>query len=137
MDDIERIGVVGCGLMGSGIAEVCARAGRHVVVLESSQAAAEAGLRRISRSLARATAAGKLSPKDRDAALARIETTTDMNRMADRDLVVEAVAENEAAKVDVFARLDATVKRRTRSWRPTRPRSPSSASPRPPADPSR
>ncbi|WP_406277952.1 3-hydroxybutyryl-CoA dehydrogenase [Streptomyces sp. NBC_00191] len=111
MDDIERIGVVGCGLMGSGIAEVCARAGRNVVVLESSHAAAEAGLRRISRSLARATAAGKLSPKDRDGALARIETTTDMNRMADRDLVVEAVAEDEAAKVDVFARLDASVKR--------------------------
>ncbi|WP_328665929.1 3-hydroxybutyryl-CoA dehydrogenase [Streptomyces sp. NBC_00322] len=111
MDDIERIGVVGCGLMGSGIAEVCARAGRNVVVLETSRAAAEAGLRRISRSLARATAAGKLSPKDRDSALARIETTTDLNRMADRDLVAEAVAENEAAKVDVFARLDATVKR--------------------------
>ncbi|MGW1496344.1 3-hydroxybutyryl-CoA dehydrogenase [Streptomyces sp. NPDC002402] len=111
MDDIERIGVVGCGQMGSGIAEVCARAGRNVVVLESSHAAAEAGLRRISRSLARATAAGKLSPKDRDGALARIETTTDMNRMADRDLVVEAVAEDEAAKVDVFARLDASVKR--------------------------
>ncbi|MEU3923314.1 3-hydroxybutyryl-CoA dehydrogenase [Streptomyces sp. NPDC029004] len=111
MDDIERIGVVGCGLMGSGIAEVCARAGRNVVVLETSHAAAEAGLRRISRSLARATAAGKLSPTDRDAALARIETTTDMDRMADRDLVAEAVAENEAAKVDVFARLDATVKR--------------------------
>ncbi|HET6353930.1 3-hydroxybutyryl-CoA dehydrogenase [Streptomyces sp.] len=111
MDDIERIGVVGCGLMGSGIAEVCALAGRNVVVLETSHAAAEAGLRRISRSLARATAAGKLSSTDRDAALARIETTTDMDRMADRDLVAEAVAENEAAKVDVFARLDATVKR--------------------------
>ncbi|TQK50139.1 3-hydroxyacyl-CoA dehydrogenase [Streptomyces sp. SLBN-118] len=112
MDDIERIGVVGCGLMGSGIAEVCARAGRDVVVLETSRAAAEAGLRRIGRSLARATAAGKLSPEDRDAALGRIETATDMNRLADRDLVVEAVAENEAAKLDVFARLDATVKRR-------------------------
>ncbi|WP_406397365.1 3-hydroxybutyryl-CoA dehydrogenase [Streptomyces sp. NBC_00879] len=111
MDDIERIGVVGCGLMGSGIAEVCALAGRNVVVLETSHAAAEAGLRRISRSLARATAAGKLSSTDRDVALARIETTTDMGRMADRDLVAEAVAENEAAKVDVFARLDATVKR--------------------------
>ncbi|MFF3401417.1 3-hydroxybutyryl-CoA dehydrogenase [Streptomyces sp. NPDC002659] len=111
MDDIERIGVVGCGLMGSGIAEVCALAGRNVVVLETSHAAAEAGLRRISQSLARATAAGKLSSADRDAAVARIETTTDMDRMADRDLVAEAVAENEAAKMDVFARLDATVKR--------------------------
>ncbi|MFI1398718.1 3-hydroxybutyryl-CoA dehydrogenase [Streptomyces sp. NPDC020681] len=111
MTDIDRIGIVGCGLMGSGIAEVCARSGREVVVLETSTAAAEAGLRRITGSLDRATAAGKLSGADRDAALARIATTTDMQRMADRDLVVEAVAEDEAAKVDIFSRLDATVER--------------------------
>ncbi|MEU4497869.1 3-hydroxybutyryl-CoA dehydrogenase [Streptomyces sp. NBC_00210] len=111
MADIERIGIVGCGLMGSGIAEVCARAGRDVIVVETSRAAADAGHRRVTGSLDRATAAGKLSPEDRDAALARIATTTDMDLMADRDLVVEAVAEDEAAKVEVFARLDATVKR--------------------------
>ncbi|MFF3457352.1 3-hydroxybutyryl-CoA dehydrogenase [Streptomyces sp. NPDC002730] len=111
MAGIERIGIVGCGLMGSGIAEVCARAGRDVIVVEASRAAADAGHRRITASFDRATAAGKLSAEDRDAALARIATTTDMDLMADRDLVVEAVAEDEAAKVEVFARLDATVKR--------------------------
>lgn len=112
MGGIERIGVVGCGLMGSGIAEVCARAGREVVVVESSRAAADAGRGRITASLDRAAAAGKLSGEERDAALARISTTTDMDLMADRDLVVEAVAEDEAAKLAVFARLDATVQRR-------------------------
>ncbi|MEW2080394.1 3-hydroxybutyryl-CoA dehydrogenase [Streptomyces sp. NPDC005283] len=111
MAGIERIGIVGCGLMGSGIAEVCARAGRDVIVVETSRAAADAGLRRITGSFDRATAAGKLSAEDRDAALARIATTADMDLMADRDLVVEAVAEDEAAKVEVFTRLDAIVKR--------------------------
>lgn len=107
---VERIGIVGCGLMGSGIAEVCPRAGRDVVVVESSRAATDAGHRRITGSFDRATAAGKLSAGDRDAALSRITTTTDMDRMADRDLVVEAVAEDESAKVEVFSRLDAIVK---------------------------
>ncbi|MFF0061479.1 3-hydroxybutyryl-CoA dehydrogenase [Streptomyces sp. NPDC005279] len=111
MAGIERIGIVGCGLMGSGIAEVCARAGRDVIVVETSRAAADAGRRRITGSFDRATAAGKLSAEDRDAALARIATTADMDLMADRDLVVEAVAEDEAAKVEVFTRLDAIVKR--------------------------
>ncbi|MCX4776025.1 3-hydroxybutyryl-CoA dehydrogenase [Streptomyces sp. NBC_01264] len=111
MTDVERVGIVGCGLMGSGIAEVCARAGRDVVVVETSRAAADAGLERITRSLARATAAGKLTAAERDAAAGRITMTTDMDGMADRDLVVEAVAEDERAKLEVFARLDRTVGR--------------------------
>lgn len=108
---IARIGVVGCGLMGSGIVEVCARAGREVLVVESSAHAANAGLDRIAGSLARAAAAGKLTPHDRDATLARITVTADPAALADRDLVVEAVAEEEAAKLAVFAQLDATVRR--------------------------
>ncbi|MFB6518079.1 3-hydroxybutyryl-CoA dehydrogenase [Streptomyces sp. NPDC056401] len=112
MTDVERVGIVGCGLMGSGIAEVCARAGRDVVVVETSRAAADAGLERIVRSLARATAAGKLSAAERDAAVGRIAMATDLDRMADRDLVVEAVAEDERAKLEVFARLDRAVTRR-------------------------
>lgn len=112
MTDVERVGIVGCGLMGSGIAEVCARAGRDVVVVETSRSAADAGLERITRSLARATAAGKLTTAERDAAAGRIAMTTDMDRMADRDLVVEAVAEDERAKLEVFALLDRTVERR-------------------------
>ncbi|HEY9374888.1 3-hydroxybutyryl-CoA dehydrogenase [Streptomyces sp.] len=112
MSDVERVGVVGCGLMGSGIAEVCARAGRDVVVVEADRAAAEAGRERIARSLARAAAAGKLTAAEREAAAGRITMTTDMDRLADRDLVVEAVAEDERAKLEVFARLDAAVERR-------------------------
>ncbi|MFG2526854.1 3-hydroxybutyryl-CoA dehydrogenase [Streptomyces sp. NPDC048516] len=108
---VERIGVVGCGLMGSGIAEVCARAGREVRVVETGPSAAEAGLRRITGSLERATAAGKLSARDRDSALARITVTTDFAALADRDLVVEAVAEDETAKPAVFTRLDEVVRR--------------------------
>ncbi|WP_455361511.1 3-hydroxybutyryl-CoA dehydrogenase [Streptomyces sp. SYSU K21746] len=112
MTDVERIGIVGCGLMGSGIAEVCARAGRDVVVVETSRVAADAGLKRIAGSLERAAVAGKLSVTEREAAFDRIAMTTDMTRMADRDLVVEAVAEDESTKLDVFARLDANVERR-------------------------
>ncbi|MFD6969416.1 3-hydroxybutyryl-CoA dehydrogenase [Streptomyces sp. NPDC059949] len=112
MTDVERVGIVGCGLMGSGIAEVCALAGRDVVVVESSRAAADAGLERITRSLARAAAAGKLTGAQRDTAVGRITMSTDLSRMADRDLVVEAVAEDERAKLEVFARLDRTVERR-------------------------
>ncbi|WP_404953292.1 3-hydroxybutyryl-CoA dehydrogenase [Streptomyces sp. 147326] len=112
MTDVERVGVVGCGLMGSGIAEVCARAGRDVVVVEADRGAADAGRERIVRSLARAEAAGKLTAADRDAATGRITLTTDMSLLADRDLVVEAVAEDERAKLDVFARLDRVVERR-------------------------
>ncbi|WP_338678056.1 3-hydroxybutyryl-CoA dehydrogenase [Streptomyces sp. SCSIO 30461] len=106
---IERVGVVGCGLMGSGIAEVCARAGLDVVVAESG-AAAESGRARIAESLGRAVDKGKLSAADRDAALARIAVVDDVSQLADRDLVVEAVAEDADLKVEVFSRLDAVVK---------------------------
>ncbi|MFF5932383.1 3-hydroxybutyryl-CoA dehydrogenase [Streptomyces sp. NPDC012508] len=112
MTDVERVGIVGCGLMGSGIAEVCARAGRDVVVVETTRTAATAGRERISRSLERAAASGKLTDVERDAAVGRITVTTDLELMADRDLVVEAVAEDERAKLEVFAVLDRTVERR-------------------------
>ncbi|MER7824029.1 3-hydroxybutyryl-CoA dehydrogenase [Streptomyces sp. NPDC096097] len=112
MTDVERVGIVGCGLMGSGIAEVCARAGRDVVVLETAPPAAAGGLERITRSLDRAAASGKLTAAERDAAVARIAVTTDVARLADRDLVVEAVAEDERAKLEVFALLDRVVERR-------------------------
>ncbi|MFE6844579.1 3-hydroxybutyryl-CoA dehydrogenase [Streptomyces sp. NPDC057686] len=112
MTDVERVGIVGCGLMGSGIAEVCARAGRDVVVVETSRTAAATGRERITRSLARAAASGKLTADERDAAAGRIAVTTDMDRMGDRDLVVEAVAEDERTKLAVFALLDRTVRRR-------------------------
>jgi 3-hydroxybutyryl-CoA dehydrogenase len=106
---IERVGVVGCGLMGAGIAEVSARAGLDVVVRELDAGAAEAGLNRVTVSLDRAVRAGKLDEAGRDAALGRIRLTTDMAELADRQLVVEAVVEDEALKTDVFALLDKVV----------------------------
>jgi 3-hydroxybutyryl-CoA dehydrogenase len=106
---IERVGVVGCGLMGAGIAEVSARAGLDVVVREVDAGAAEAGLNRVTSSLDRALRAGKLDEAGRDAALGRIRLTTDMAELADRQLVIEAVVEDEALKTDVFALLDKVV----------------------------
>lgn len=106
---IERVGVVGCGLMGSGIAEVCARAGCGVVVREIDPAAAEAGQRRIEASIGRGVKRGKLSEAEADAALGRIELTTDLQALEDRELVVEAVFESEPAKLEVFGALDRVV----------------------------
>jgi 3-hydroxybutyryl-CoA dehydrogenase len=106
---IERVGVVGCGLMGSGIAEVCARAGMDVVVREYDAASAEAGLGRIRTSLDRAVRAGKLDEPGRDQALGRINLTTDYAELSDRQLVVEAVVEDEGLKSEVFATLDKVV----------------------------
>jgi 3-hydroxybutyryl-CoA dehydrogenase len=106
---MERVGVVGCGLMGSGIAEVCARAGCDVVVREVEAAAAEAGQARVLKSLERAVTAGKLDEAGREAAIRRLHFTTDIGEMADRELVVEAVVENESAKLEVFSMLDKVV----------------------------
>jgi 3-hydroxybutyryl-CoA dehydrogenase len=111
MSDITRVGVVGCGLMGSGIAEVCARAGADVVVREIDEPAAQAGRARIETSLNRAAKAGKLSADDRDAALARLTVTTKLNDLTDRDLVIEAAAEDPDLKIALFAELDRVVER--------------------------
>lgn len=108
---VRRIGVVGSGLMGSGIAEVCARAGLDVLVREVNEDAVRTGQRRITDSLDRAARRGKLTEFDREAALVRLRFTTDLAEFADRDLVVEAIAEDEAAKAEVFAVLDKTVLR--------------------------
>ena len=103
---IERIGVVGAGLMGSGIAEVCARAGLDVMVREVDAEACERGRARIVGSLDRGVRSGKLAEADRDAAIARLAFTTDFAELADRQLVVEAVIEDEALKTEVFRALD-------------------------------
>ncbi len=106
---MERVGVVGCGLMGSGIAEVASRAGADVVVIERDREAVAAGQGRIERSLSRAAASGKLPEADADAARSRLAFSTDFSRLADREIVVEAVAEDEALKLEVFATLDTVV----------------------------
>ena len=104
---MERVGVVGCGLMGAGIAEVVARAALEVVVVESSDDAVAAGRERLTRSLEKARSRGKLD--DVAEVLDRITITTDFEALADRQLVIEAVVEDERAKTEVFRRLDATV----------------------------
>jgi 3-hydroxybutyryl-CoA dehydrogenase len=109
MSAIERVGVVGSGLMGSGIAEVCARAGLDVVVREIDAGTAEAGLARLTTSLDRGVRSGKLTEEARDEALGRIRVTTDLDELADRQLVVEAVIEDESSKVEVFRALDKVV----------------------------
>ena len=102
---VERVGVIGGGIMGSGIAEVAARSGCDVLLCEISEAAAENGLARIRKSLARAEKSGKLSAADREAAEGRLRGVTDVAELADRDLVVEAVIEDEAEKVGIFQAL--------------------------------
>jgi 3-hydroxybutyryl-CoA dehydrogenase len=109
MSEITRVGVAGCGLMGSGIAEICARGGLDVIVREIDSAAAEAGLARIDASLARAVRAGKITAEDRDAALARLTVTTRLEDLADRELVIEAATENPVVKAALFAELDRVV----------------------------
>ena len=104
---MDKIGVVGCGLMGAGIAEVCARAGSDVVVVESDSERAENGRGRLEKSLRRAQDRGKLD--NADEVLDRIRVVTDMQTLADREMVVEAIVEDEAAKVDLFRQLDAIV----------------------------
>ena len=103
---IDKVGVVGCGLMGSGIAEVVARAGLEVVVTESSAAAAEAGMARVANSLKRAVTSGRLSDADHDATLQRMAFGHQLDALSDCDVVIEAVAEDEAMKIEVFGRLD-------------------------------
>ena len=112
MSDIARVGVVGCGLMGSGIAEVFARAGLDVRVSEASGEALELGRTRLTGSFDTAVKRGKLTEEERDAALARISFTTELADFADRDLVIEAVAEREDIKVAIFQTLDQVVERR-------------------------
>jgi 3-hydroxybutyryl-CoA dehydrogenase len=95
--------------MGSGIAEVHARSGLDVVVTEVNQPALDAGKARIEKSLQRGIKSGKLSTEDADAALARLRFTTDIAEFADRELVIEAILEQEQAKVEVFRQLDKIV----------------------------
>ncbi|WIX81064.1 3-hydroxybutyryl-CoA dehydrogenase [Amycolatopsis carbonis] len=111
MTDIQRVGVVGAGQMGSGIAEVHAKSGFDVVITEVSQAALDAGKARIEKSLQRGVKNGKISDSDASAALGRLRFTTDLADLGDRDLVIEAILEQEQAKTDVFAQLDKLVSR--------------------------
>ena len=104
--EIKKVGVVGCGLMGSGIAEVCARSGYSVAVLEVNQQFLDKGMAAIRSSLDKAVSRGKLAEQDRDATLGRLHGTINMEDFKDRDLVIEAVIENMEEKKRVFSSLD-------------------------------
>jgi 3-hydroxybutyryl-CoA dehydrogenase len=107
---IEKVGVVGCGLMGHGIAQICAQAGWDVVVREVDQEALDKGLGKIEKQLGRAVEKGKLEQPDADAIRGRIHPTTDYADLADCDLVIEAITEDLAKKVELWRELDGIVK---------------------------
>src|SRR3989449_4732765 len=105
-DEVNTVGVVGCGIMGSGIVEVCAKAGMEVAYVEVNEEAREHGQQSIERSLGKAVERGKLDESGRDEALARITGSTDFADLMDADLVIEAVTEDLETKLDVFRRVD-------------------------------
>ena len=104
--DVRTVGVVGCGLMGSGIVEVVARSGIDAIYLEPTAELVEAGRGRVERSTAKAVERGKLEAEDRDAILGRVRGTVDAGDLAGVDLVIEAATEDPAVKIDTFRRLD-------------------------------
>ena len=109
MADIERVGVVGAGFMGSGIAESVARAGIEVVLYEPEEAPLERSRERIDASVRRAIKGGKLDEAAAGALIGRITWTTDLDALADRELVIEAIVEDAEIKGKTFRRLDALV----------------------------
>src|SRR5436190_19584905 len=104
--DVRKVGVVGCGIMGSGIVEVCAKSGMDVSYVEVDEERAERGRQSIERSLAKAVERGKLDEAARDQALRRVSGSTNFDDLADSDLIIEAVTEDFDAKLEVFRRLD-------------------------------
>ena len=106
---IDRVGIIGGGQMGAGIAEVCIKAGIDVIVHEITDDLATAAKARIEKSLTRAVDKGKLDEAGREHALSRLTTLSNLDAMADRQLVIEAVLEDEGLKKELFATLDRVV----------------------------
>ncbi len=111
MKKIKKVGVLGCGLMGSGIAEMAARAGYETVVREVTEELVDKGLQKIQGSFAKAVEKGKLEAAARDEALARLSGTVDLAALADCDIVIEAIVENLEEKRKTFQALDEVVKK--------------------------
>jgi 3-hydroxybutyryl-CoA dehydrogenase len=109
-DEVKSVGVVGAGIMGSGIVEVCAKAGLEVTFVEADEAARARGYQAIERSTARAVERGKLTDSARKETLGRITGSTSLKDLADSDLVIEAVTEEIDTKLEVFRTLDELVK---------------------------
>lgn len=106
---IHRVGVIGAGQMGGGIAEVCARAGVDVIVFDTAEALIAAGRERLVKSLERGVGAGRITEGERDGAIDKLRFTTSLSDLADRQLVIEAVVEDESIKAGIFSRLDEIV----------------------------
>lgn len=104
--EIKTVGVVGCGLMGSGIAQVAAQAGCEVVVREANEELLDKGLARIKKFLDGGVEKGKMTEDERDAVLSRISGVTELDDLAECDLVIEAVTENLKVKEEIFGALD-------------------------------
>jgi 3-hydroxybutyryl-CoA dehydrogenase len=107
---ISKVGVVGCGLMGHGISQICAQAGWDVVVREVDQAALDKGMGKIEKQLGRAVEKGKLEQSEADAVRGRITPTLDYGDLADSDLVIEAITEDLDRKLEMWGELDGIVK---------------------------
>jgi 3-hydroxybutyryl-CoA dehydrogenase len=108
--EIAKVGVLGCGLMGHGIAQICAQAGWEVVVREQNSEQLDGGIGKISKQLARAVEKGKASQEDADAVLGRIQPTLDYADVADCDLVIEAITEDLGLKLEMWKEVDGIVK---------------------------
>ena len=107
---ISKVGVVGCGLMGHGISQICAQAGWNVVVREIDQGALDKGMGKIEKQLGRAVEKGKMEQADADAVRGRITPTLDYAELADSDLVIEAITEDLDSKLEMWSELDGIVK---------------------------
>ena len=108
--DVNKVGVLGAGLMGHGIAQVSAQAGYDVVLREVDEATLEKGIGKIEKQLSRAVEKGKMEQSDADAVRGRIQGTTDYGDFADCDLVIEAITENLGLKLEMWRELDGIVK---------------------------
>jgi len=111
MSEIKKVGVLGCGLMGSGIAQVAAQAGYDTVVREVEQKFLDKGIGGIEKSLGKFVEKGKMAAADRDACLGRLKGTTSLDDLADCDIVIEAIIENVEEKKRMYASLDGIVKK--------------------------
>ena len=109
-DEVKKVGVIGCGIMGSGIVEVAAKSGTQVIYVEVDGEAKERGWKRIESSMAKAVERGKLEDSARNEALSLISGSVDVADIADVDLVIEAATEDLATKRDVFMRVDGLVR---------------------------
>jgi 3-hydroxybutyryl-CoA dehydrogenase len=108
--EISNVGVVGCGLMGHGITQICAQAGWDVVVREVSQDRLDAGIGKIEKQLARAVEKGRVEQAEAEAVRGRIHGTLDYGDLADCDLVIEAIAEDLEAKLEMWREVDGIAK---------------------------